>query len=377
MSVAPYANLTALGGPYFGSGSRSNGASIDGALLPAVTVNPHLAFFPIVFGSYQEVQSVYQFFGENVLIQRRLDLQGGLRGEWQFAENWFLKPRFGYKEEWAQQSQGESLWNGLFKYNRAFAGTSLQRKWGKQSLEVGFDYSATTFPNYHSLTSGPDAPGQNVLDFHSTEVSLIYDLSSQDQRFHWNSNLTWVEERFSDQKVVTVGDAGTGVFSDRNRTDDIVNLALKQTFQVSPRWVFSSVETLMDYISNQNSFDSTQLSASPFTPRYYDFGDVQLNPSLTLLLDQQKWTFTVGGSLGYRQYWDRLAQDGDGQFLSGRAYSMNRGATFTTTYRFWKRWKLVFTGSALTYFSNTRFEQNYPYNYSVYTYLAGLNYEFY
>jgi len=63
---------------------------------------------------------------------------------------------------------------------------------------------------------------------------------------------------------------------------------------------------------------------------------------------------------------------------------MDRGATITLRYDLGKnatiRWlkglHAVLTGNVLTYWSNTRYEANYPYNYTVYTYLGGLSWDY-
>ncbi len=133
----------------------------------------------------------------------------------------------------------------------------------------------------------------------------------------------------------------------------------------------------MYYKSNQNGFDVAQLVTNPFTPHYYDFGEFQLRRAVTVSSNQGKFQGTLAGSIGFRKYWERRTQDGNGFFQNQRIYSLHRGVTITTKYRLVNHLQLVLTGSALTYSSNARFETNYPYNYSVYSYLMGLDWEFY
>ena len=44
--------------------------------------------------------------------------------------------------------------------------------------------------------------------------------------------------------------------------------------------------------------------------------------------------------------------------------------------RWLKGFHAVLTANILTYWSNTRYEVNYPYNYTVYNYLGGLSWDF-
>ncbi len=385
VTVSPLARLSALGGQYFTGATHSNGANVDASFVPAISLTPRLALIPIYLGSYNETQSVYTFLGENTLVQKQFDQTFVLRGVWAASASWRLKPRAGYKKEWAQQSTDQNLWNGLFNYDRVFGGLSAERLVTNGSWELGYEYSRTRYPNYQSLSSDPRltatgitaSAGQDVLNFRSHETSLTYQHQTTDKRLSYSGTFDWVRENFVDQKVITQGSGGFEDFVDTPRTDDIFNLALQQGWQPNARWGFGLGETLQYYVSNQNAFDAQiNLFNAPFTYRYYNYVDVQLHPSVTRAWQDGRWQTTLSGSWGYRRYSHRRTQDGDGIFQNGLVHSMNRGGTLTVRYRIVKGLYGLLTGSILTYSSNTRYEANYPYNYTVSTYLGGLSWEY-
>jgi len=391
-TFTPIAHLSAVGGQYFTGSTHSNGVNVDGSFVPVLGFSPAFYLIPIYLGSYHQTQSVYNFLGQNTLISEQMDQTGVLRSAWAMNANWRLKPRFGYTKEWIKQSTDESLENGLFNYTRAFGGISAERVLGNGSLEIGYDRGMVRYPNYQALigdsrltTTGINQnAGTDVLNFNTHETSLAYQFGAADKRWNIGTNFTWVREEFTDQKVITTDVSGFEDFVPTQRTDDIFNLTFQQGFRPGARWGFNFGESIQYYTSNQNAFDSTQLFAAPFTYRYYNFVETQLNPAVTLYLDDARWDVTLAGNFGYRQYSHRRVQDGTGAYQDSLIYSMNRGTTLTVRYAIGKnstqKWLkglyATLTGNVLTYWSNTRFEGNYPYNYTVYTYLGGLSWDY-
>jgi hypothetical protein len=392
ITFTPIARASALGGQYFTGSTHSTGANIDWNFVPVIGLTPKLFLIPIYIGSYKETQSVYNFLGENTLIQRQLSQTGFLRMAWAVESNWRIKPRVGYKKEWIKQSTDGSLSGGLFNYNRFNTGVSAERVIGNGAVEFGYEYGITRYPNYQALDADPrltttgitGSAGTNVLDFDTHEFSASYQLGSADKRWVLNHSLTWLRQNFVDQKVITTTEGGFEDFVDKLRTDDIFNLAFQQNFRPTANWGFGMGETFQYYISNQNAFDATQLFVNPFTYRYYNFFDVQTTPSVTRYFKEGRWETTLSGNFGFKKYSYRRTQDGFGTYENKLIYSYNRGASVTVRYRFFKdfesKWlkglSAILTGSVLTYKSNTRYEVNYPYNYSVYNYLGGLSWEF-
>jgi hypothetical protein len=392
VTYTPIAHLSLLGGQYFTGDTHSNGGNFDGSFVPVLGLSSRFYLIPILMTSYHQTQSVYNFLGQNTLIEEQLDQTGVLRAAWAINSNWRLKPRIGAKKEWIQESSDETLSDGLFNYHRLFGGASLERALGNGSLEMGYEYGATRYPNYQALDSDPrltstgitQNAGTDVLNFNSHELSLLYQLSASNNRWNAGSNFTWIRENFRDQKVIGVDSQGFQSFEDTQRVDDIFNLALSQTLRTSHRWGYSVGETFQEYLSNQNSFDANQLFGTPFTGGYYNFFDMQFTPTVTLFTLEERLQYSLGGTLGYRKYAHRKAQDGFGTNLDDQIHSWDRGLNLVIRYmpyrassNHWLRGLgLMLTGSVLTYKSNTRYEANYPYNYTVMNYLGGLTWDF-
>jgi hypothetical protein len=313
-----------------------------------------------------------------------MDHTGVLRLSYAPSDAWRLKPRIGFKKEWVQQSTDGSLYGGLFNFARFFTGLSAERLLGGGSLELGYEFSQTRYPHYQALDADPRLTttgitanaGTDVLDFNSHELSLTYQRISPNKRWGFNGQLIWLRQHFIDQKVITQDAGGFEDFDQGNRRDDdVFNLSLQQTIKPDSRWTFGLGETAQYYISDQNAFDATQLYVTPFTYRYYNFVDLKLSPSITRSFRAGRWDTTLAGDFGYRRYSHRRRQNASGTYEDGLIATWNRGCTLTLRYRILKGLHAVMTGSILTYQSNTRYEQNYPYNYTVSSYLGGLSWD--
>ncbi len=384
VTFTPLGNFSALGGQYFTGASKSSGINIDGSFVPVIGITSKLYILPIYVSSYHQTQSVYNFLGQNTLIQGQLDQTGVLRADWAANSRWRLKPRVGLAKEWSKQSTDESTWNGLFNYTRKFGGLSAERALPNGSLEIGYEYGQVEYPHYQSLDADPRltttgitaVTGATVLNFHSHSTSLDYHWITDSKNASFDANATWVRENFIDQKVITSDSDGFQAVIDKKRTDDIYLLTLRESIRPSSRWLVNFGETFQYYQSNQNSYDATQAFANPFTYRYYNYADAQWSPTVTWFWNDARWDLSLGGTIGIRQYMYRKAQDGQGNYLGKRIHSLNRGGNLMLRYRIYKGLRVVLTGNILTYSSNTRYEVNYPYNYTTSSYLGGLSWEF-
>ena len=383
VTVSPVVRLSALGGEFFTTSAESTGGNYDATIAPVIGLTDRFYLIPIYLGSFKQVPSIYDFLGESTLIEKQLDHQAVLRTLWAIDSVWRIKPRFGFKREYVKQNTDDSLQTGLFNYTRYTGGLAVEAVTSLGSIELSYDYGRTGYPNYQATIDDPllvgsgltTGAGTNILDIYSHESAINYDYSTQDKRWHWTANFDWLRENFLDQKIVSQ-DLGTNTeaFVNKQRTDDIFTLTLQQLFKYSERWNFGWGEVFQYYISNQNAFDASQIDAPSFTYRYYNYFDTQINPSLTVTLG--RFDTSVVGNFGYRQYAHRLTQDGDGNFTGSLIHSFNRGVTATSRYRIAKGLYAVLSRSLVTYTSNTQFQQDYPYNYSVFNVFGGLTWEY-
>src|SRR5207302_7906925 len=189
---------------------HSTGFNLDADIVPTLKLRPRLYLVPVYMRSYQETQRMGQFLGQNTLVQRQMDQYTSIRLDWIATKIWHLRPRFGYNNEWIQQSNNENLWGGLFNYYRFFAGMGAEAVLPCGSVSIVYEYSTTHYPNYQSLTSDPRLTttgitqnlGRDVLNFNAHETTLAYDTGASRQPWHENVKFTWVREDFTDQKII-------------------------------------------------------------------------------------------------------------------------------------------------------------------------------
>lgn len=384
LTVSTVARVSAMGGQYRTGSAHSQGVNLDAYLVPAIKVHPRLFLVPIYIRSVHQTQSVYSFLGEKTLVKIQADQTTLLRADWIVSSTWHIKPRFGYINEWLKQSNNESLLHGLFNYNRWLGGCSAEAVLGQHSFEWGYEYSLVRYPNYQSLASDPrltttgitQAVGRDVLNFDSHEASIAYDSGTSYRPWNWNGKVVWVHENFGDQKVITQGPGGFEGVSAKQRADNIVMLLGKQTHQPVGPWFFGFGETWEYYLSNQNAFDAAQTLVSPFTPHYYDFWEMAINPFLSFSRNRAAWEIRLDGNLAYRQYLYRRTQNQFGAFQEDSLiYTFLSSGTLTCRRHLYKGFYAILTTSVLQSSSNTRYEANYPYNYTVWTYLGGISWE--
>ena len=383
ISVSPVLRFSALGGEFFTTSAESTGGNYDATIAPVIGLSDTFYLIPIYLGSYKQVPSVYDFLGESTIIDRQLDHQAVLRTLWAVNSVWRIKPRFGFKREYVKQNTDDSLQTGLFNYTRYTGGIAVEAVLPLGSIELAYDYGRTGYPNYQATIDDPlligtgltTGVGTNILDIYTHESSINYDYTTKDKRWRWVANIDWLRENFIDQKIITQDtETNTETFFNKQRTDDIFTLTLQQIWKYSERWSFGLGEVFQDYVSNQNAFDASQIDAPSFTYRYYNYFDTQFNPTLTITLG--RFDTSVVGNLGYRRYNHRQTQDVNGNYTGSLIHSFNRGLTATTRYRIAKGLYMVLSRSLVTYTSNTQFEQDYPYNYSVFNVYGGITWEY-
>jgi hypothetical protein len=383
ITVSPVMRFSALGGEFFTTSARSTGANYDATVAPVLGLTPTFYLIPIYLASYKQVPSIYDFLGESTLIEKQLDHQASLRTLWLVNPTLRIKPRMTFKREYVKQNTDDSLQTGLFNFTSFTGGLAMETVLPIGSIEVGYDYGRTGYPNYQATIDDPllvgtgltSGTGTDILDIYTHESSINYDYATKDKRWHWTANIDWLRQNFIDQKIINQDETTqTETFETKRRTDDIFTLALQQTYKYSPRWTFGMAEVFQYYLSNQNAFDASQTVAPSFTYRYYNYFDAQLNPTFTLSVG--RFDTSVTGVLGVRRYSHRQTQDSNGNFTGSLIHSFDRGATAVTRFRVAKGLYLVLSRSLITYTANTQFEQDFPYNYSVFNVFGGITWEY-
>ncbi len=382
VKITPIADITVGGGQYFYSGSASNGASGDIYFSPVMNFSQDTALLPIYSGSYRGTKDVRELVGGGTLTQETQDHSITLRYITKFTDSFRFRIRGGYKIEYVKETKDETWGKGLFDYTRPSFGVEGEKNIGdKSSLKVGMDYYQMKYPNYKSLISNTDYQtsldtttytelstnaGENVLDNNNLVLSISYTRYPSENYF-WRVGLDATGKNFPEQHVV----GENGFFEETLRKDSNITLSGLVSFG-NERIRTSISDSIQLYNSNQNSYDA---SGAKFISSYYSYTENVFAPTLSLNLGEFKPYSVVSFyvELAHRFYNSRPAQTITGEYLSENIYQATQTAGVSFKYPILKNLSAKLSGSYRVSFSNMKYENNYKYNYDVFTYFAGLN----
>ena len=384
IKITPVADVTAGGGQYFYSGSASNGLIGDIYVSPVVNFTPKTALLPIYIGSYRGTKDVRELVGGGTLTQETQDHALTVRFITSIAQETIkLRARAGYKIEYVKETKDETWGKGLFDYARVLGGIEAEKFYSKSSVKVGLDFYQMKYPNYQSLitntayqtsldtttyTELSTNAGKDVLDNNNLALSVLYTRSLSDA-YALKLGLDVVNKNFTDQRVVE----SNGLFSSTLRKDIVTTLTGSVSGSADERIRVSLSDSIQSYNSNQNSYDA---SGAKFISSYYDYVENTFSPSVSFYLGEfePRSNLTIYAELSHRFYRTRPAQNLTGGYLSENTYQATQTAGIVFKYPLTKNFSVRVSGNYRVSFSNMKYENNYKYNYDVYTYFAGINY---
>lgn len=384
IKITPVASVTLGGGQYFYSGAASNGASADVYLCPVVNFSRDTALLPMYFGTYRGTKDVRELVGGGTLTQETQDHALTLRFITRLSDNWRLRSRGGYKAEYVKETADESWGAGLFDHRRALLGvegeTAIE---GGGSARFGVDYYTLAYPNYQSLVTKSEFEtsldtttytelstnaGTNPLDNANVAVSASYSGKlAGDSGYKISADI--IAKNFADQNVVTAD----GSFSSAARGDLSASLGARLS-AVFPRARVVLSDTIENYSSNQNSFDA---GAAKFISGHYNYIGNTFSPSVSFLLGEFEpfSALSIFAEFAGRYYSSRPAQSAAGTYTSDNMYQAAQTAGISFTYPVYKGFSAKMSSSYRTSYSNNLFEGNYKYNYDVFSYFMGINWD--
>ncbi len=383
VKVTPVASAFLGGGQYFLENNNSFGGNIDLYLCPVVNFSKDTALLPMYIGSYRGTKDVRELVGGGTITQEVQNHNVNLKFVTKFSETLKFGARAGYKLEYLKETKDERWAKGLFDYSRPVIGVEFEKIFGGNSLKAGLDYSIMTYPNYQSLIS-KDAfkisldtttyrelstnAGKNVLDTSNISFALSW-LRAISESSHWRISNDFIYKNFMDQKVVK----DDGSFSDALRTDMLNTLGGSYNLSFS-RLRMSIADSIRFHYSNQNSYDAKR---TKYIPSHYNFIENLFIPSLTFYLGEfEPYTaLSLFTEFSNRFYLERLAQNSSGEYLSEKTHQSTQTAGISLNYPLFKGLSAKLTSSYRTTSSNMKYEGNYKYNYSVFNYFLGINWE--
>lgn len=390
VEVSSLYTLRVMGGQYFFKDEKGGlTGNASGLIAPAIKFDERWALLPSLSSSYQGTKQVVDLVGSGSVFQEEMDHRGALRfiitpgGE---GGRWRLKPGVSFKYELLKETKDEEWSNGLFDYhklNTGFEGEFIYMD--PYALRFGFDYFHTRFPNYTSLESqaamsvsglsrSVELVGDKVLDTRNFSLFVGMDGPISDRVVLDGSAVTVLQE-FYNQPIVD--DAGQ--LTAKLRQDIFTSVALgvrvPARFSRDMRFLGSLDGSISYNSSDQNSFDAQSVKFMGF---YYNYSELKCGPTLRLLIGPEKRPVVVGvnGEWTMRHYPHRPVQDSKGTYLSDPIENHAYMASASLSYPMTEQFSLLFNFQYGEAVSNQRYEEYYPYNYTVKSYLFGFKYEY-
>jgi len=385
ITLTPVANVSLTGGQYYLKDEGSTGGNLDLFCSPVLNFSKTSALLPIVILNYRGTKDVTDLVGGGTLVQQTIDAGLSLKYVQKFSSGLKIKPRIGYYVEYLKETNDEEWGKGLFDYNKIIAGFEVEKQLNSGlNLRAGLDYYTIRYPNYISLLYSEKFEtsidtvtyselsanaGKNVLDY-NTSALFVEVTKKMSEICSTQAKLDFLLKNFTDAKTVDE----TGTFTSNLRQDIIYFLTLGANFTFE-RTIVGLTNLFEFYDSNQNSFDTAN---AVYIENYYDFWENSLNPSLTFLLGEvDKITkLTLYYNIGYRQYISRLAQKDDSSYLDEKTYQKIITLGISLKIPVVSSLSCVVQTNYRDSSSNMRYEKNYKYNYTVFNYFVGVNWQY-
>lgn len=381
--MVPYFSADVLGGQYFYDGnSGSLSANADVTASAAIDSGDWL-LVPIYEGRYQSTQQVLDLVGGGTMFNQMMSHRLSLSGIYEFAYGWTVKPEAGYKLYYLNETRDEKWGTGLFDYRRFNTAVTVEHVY-KAPFSVRFTADAywLSFPNYTSLESqtGSDMQrelaGKDVIN--SRNLAFTAGMNGRLDRFLWDASAGYARQGFPSQHVVN----SMGLFNTDTRADNLgtVNGTLKYPVKLSPVSVFTPGINVTGIYnnSNQNSYDATN---AKYIPGFYNYGKLRagIDADYRRIVPEYKDKYLVlnlGFSYGRTSYGSRLVQDAAGSYGSDSVYLNEYVGRLFGSYPIAQKFDVIGSIMYGKQTSNMGYEKVFAYNFNIFTYLAGVKYEF-
>ncbi len=380
VEVTPLWNLDFLGGQHFFEGRASSlGGNIDVGYTPVVKFSDRWSLVPTYTGSYQGTRDVQELAGGGTLFQDSTAHGLLVKSVHQWGGRWKVKPSAGARVELLRETVGEDWGDGLFDYQKYSGGIETEYALSPQSGgRLAYDYYQLAFPNYQSLESATDPTlsrelaGEKVLDSANHMVTLGWwsPLPAEgrlDLTAYMNSRA------FGDQPIVKADGGLSG--SDRSDTTLSVSAQSAHRFSLGET-VRGLGEMSFGYgsqNSDQNHYDARK---GDFLENYYNYTQWTVAPRVSAAFGSSRWVATLGAAYQAREYGDRPAQDGNGDYLSEKLKLNVFSTRLSLAYPVAKNMKLRFQSSLAWSDSNMQYEKVFRYNYRIANYMMGFSYDY-
>lgn len=364
------------------------GGGINGTIAPAYKINDRLFALFMYEGSYYKRR---EFYADDYGYLQRTEFQAHtitpmIRKDFGERSRYSLTPSF--FATWTYNKDGGSgdndRWNnGLYNYEDVGVGLDFDMRdlFGDYgSLKVGVQYYARRYPNYQSLASMIQIPGQpdeeDEKDYQGTILKAGYRWL-KDYGWAWASEFSILLKNLDDKKVLE-----RDGLSEVSQKDEVYNLNFNGWYLFENLGGGLRLGMELDggrYASNQNFYDMLGAVPNPnstFTDNFYDYWAYTVRPYISYTFDILP--LTPGFSYAYRRvdYTDRRARDTDGLYISDKQWEELHETVLSLRYDLTDQLSLLGWWQHQKARSNNRYEATYSYDYVVDNLSIGASYRF-
>ncbi|MDD4003623.1 MAG: hypothetical protein PHW69_00275 [Elusimicrobiaceae bacterium] len=381
--AVPYFSADVLGGQYFYDGN-SGSLSANADVTASVGLDAGSWFLtPIYEGRYQSTQQVYDIVGGGTMFNQMMSHRLSLSAIYEFAYGWTVKPEAGYKIYYLNETRDEKWGTGLFDYRRTNTAVTVEHIYADPfSVRFEADLYWLKFPNYTSLESqvggdmARELAGKDVIN--SSNLAFTASINGRLNMFLWDAALGYTRQSFGSQHVVNE----LGLFDSATRNDNLVSgrATLKYPVKLSPSSIVipGLSLTCAHNGSNQNSYDAT---SAKFVPEFYNYSKARVGADAEYrrLVPEYKNKYLAvdfGLSYGRTSYPSRPVQNSAGAYGTDNIYLNEYVWRLSGSYPVSQKVDVVASVMYGNQTSNMSYEKLYVYNFNIFTYLAGVKYEF-
>jgi len=365
------------------------GGGFNATLAPAYKINDRLFALVMYDGNYYKRR---EFYADDFGYLQRTEFQGHtitpmIRKDFGEKSRYSLTPSlfstWTFNKDGGDNSNNDSWDNGLYNYEDLGVGLDFDMRelFGEYgSLKLGAQYYSRKYPNYKSLASLVQIPGQpdeeDEKDYHGTIVKAGYKWL-KDYGWSWTSEASMLYKDLDDKKVVELNGLST-----EPQEDFVYNLNLNGWYLFENIGGGLRLGVELDggrYDSNQNYYDLVGVVPNPntvFINDFYDYYAYTLRPYVSYTFDLLP--LTPGFSYAYRRvdYTDRLARNTIGLYTSDKQWEELHETILSLRYDLTDQWSLIGWWQHQKARSNNEYQSVYRYDYVVDNISFGASFRF-
>lgn len=316
-------------------------------------------------------------------------------GAWdhQIDETTYIKPAFFYHLIWIEETQDETLGNGLYDYDDIGGSIHVEKLYAgdyPKKSQIGFSFFKRKYPHFSSLLAAFD-PNSTLevkeKDLHGYKLDLGYQGRITD-KLDGMLNAYGLLKDYTDKKTVNEN----GIREGNSRQDWYFELNGILSYELCERVSAGFGSSYRQNFSNLDFYDtqnSATLADDRFFDGYYDYLQYRVNPSLTFKShditvetpdDQPEQKpngyheVQVGYALEATYYHGRTALDALGGLLQEEQRDWNHTVYIDFTMPIHDNVNFLITGRYTAQDSNQKFEDFYVYNYETWSVMTGISF---